>query len=806
MCLEASMRRSLFPVLWTTLVLLVVSTHAAPVLADEPPGRLGFCFVYHDLPLWHQLAEEAGASTNRWQMSWYEVEARKGEFEFDVFDQRVEMDRAAGLEVHAILMGTPDWAATAGTTLAPRIRADVKKEPWTVRVLGEASTSASPPLNLDLPWNHPDNYWGRFVYRTVSHMSDRVQVWEIWNEEDWSFFWTGSAADYYKLLKVGYLAAKAADPGCTVLFGGLHLFANPDFFQEVLELARQDPSAADHSYYLDAMPLHLYSRSSQAYDNVAWVRWRMQLKGIVKPIWINETGAPVWDDGVGPGYRYEWSVTAEEQAAYLIQAYANALAAGVERMAVFRLHDADMWEAYGMVRNNASRRPAFAAFQTVNTYLQDPEWVSRSSGGGKVVVTLYGAAQGKVTVLWNERPEVSSHTLTAIMDSALAIDPAGHTAIIYPENGQYTIRLPGATAYRASDPNDYIVGGIPVILVEPDTVPPQAGVEPMPLFSEQLPFSVSWAGSDDASGVWNYDVQVRDGADGAWTNLRTWTAQTSLLFDGEEGHAYYFRARARDRAGNTGLYPVDPQAWTTVRLGTPTPTATSTLPPTHTSTPLPTATFTLPPTHTSTPLPTATFTPLPTHTPTPLPTATFTPPPSHTPPPVATPTGTSVPATVTPGPCAELAANGGFEVDAGWTFADTPIRAQYIASPVHAGERALQLGIPAGWDNVFGYSTVEQPLTLPQGATIALDLWVYVPEGGGRGDYGYLILRPEGGMWRVLHVLRSATGGWTQLRADLSPYAGTVATLRLGVRNDGNWDGGAAAMYVDDLSVQACPP
>jgi len=39
---------------------------------------------------------------------------------------------------------------------------------------------------------------------------------------------------------------------------------------------------------------------------------------------------------------------------------------------------------------------------------------------------------------------------------------------------------------------------------------------------------------------------------------------------------------------------------------------------------------------------------------------------------------------------------------------------------------------------------------------------------------------------------------------DLTPYKGQVVTLYIGVKNDGDDD--TAAMYVDDVSLVACPP
>lgn len=124
-------------------------------------------------------------------------------------------------------------------------------------------------------------------------------------------------------------------------------------------------------------------------------------------------------------------------------------------------------------------------------------------------------------------------------------------------------------------------------------VAPLAHVNPLPAFVGTPDFAVGWSLDMVSPGanLLYYDVQVKDGAGGAWTDWLTKTTNTSATFSGSEGHTYYFQARAwamHPTLSNVGerlpgLYPGgDGQAHTslcsvsqqvTLTVGTPSPSA-----------------------------------------------------------------------------------------------------------------------------------------------------------------------------------------------------------------------------------------
>ena len=571
-----------------------------PLLSATSVGRagddrFGIAFVngmgYRASEGRYQQAVDAGARWTRWPLYWYEVETQPGRLDdeaYRVVDEVVERDLAHGLRINAILLGTPHWAATGGTAAAPEPKVEQK---GLVRALGveplAVSVGASPPANLHTPALNPDgtinqnNYWARFVYHTVSRYRDRVKVWELWNEPDLKteggdpVFWSGSRGDYYQLLRVGYQAAKAADPTSTVLFAGLAYWSDRDFFPHVLDLIQADPTAPLHNGYFDVLPLHLYSSPYHLFLFPPWFREEMKKRGLSKPIWVNETNLPVCDDKAvdsGLSCPSPWRGTMEEQAAFVLQAYALGAAAGVERIFVFQFYDDDVGpnDWYGLVRNNGQPRPSYTAYRVAAKYLVDPATVQREVSGRVESVVFTGTPQGKITVLWNYTEVPTTARVRASSGTAVLVDKDGKERALTPTDGFYLIDLAPAT-HVDYQTGLYSVGGVPLVLVEPMHSQVSSQVEPLPRYVPATSFAVRWKRLDTSGGPVRYDIQFKEGANGSWVTWLADTEATQAVFGPEqpiivkEGQSYYFRSRAKDEANNPErIHPEEGDTFTQV--------------------------------------------------------------------------------------------------------------------------------------------------------------------------------------------------------------------------------------------------
>jgi hypothetical protein len=393
----------------------------------------------------------------RIQFSWKELQ-KKGPDSWDLFatnhDAQIDHEIKLGRQVVGLLINTPDWAAA-----------------------NPAMHGSSPPKGLYLPYDDPHNYWGHFVGMVAKRYAGRVDDWIIWNEVNipsgqWKT-WGGTAADYVQLVKVAYLAAKAANPAARiVLAGDPYWYDHGALFDELLRTVAADPSAASHDDYFDVVNLHLYSRPTDMIKVVGWYRAQMRKAGITKPIWISETNAIPYDDSVRLYPKGGFLATLDNQASYIIQAFALDLALGVQRFEVNRMVDGADFKAggepFGLIRNDGTARPALAAYRTAATLFDGVTsgTIGFNSATGVYTVKLKKPG-AQVTVLWDQHPTAASRAVPAPGKTRF-YDKFGQPLTFTVRHGAATIKLDGATGNtNSSDRSDYVIGGNPVIVVQP---------------------------------------------------------------------------------------------------------------------------------------------------------------------------------------------------------------------------------------------------------------------------------------------------------------------------------------------------
>lgn len=237
---------------------------AAPVGA-QPSSPYGVCaHVPSNVEL--DRAQQVGFPWIRLDFNWNDMEPAKGRFNWAATDRIVREAQRRGQTIFATLAYSPNWA-------------------------NGGRGRAVPPSNF--------RDWYDFVFATVQRYRGTVKHWGLWNEPNLDGFFDGTKDQYIDgILKFGYQAVKAADPGGLTLGPELahHTSGRKNWvkwLEAVLNRGGQ---------WIDIISHHIYKdRPSEVFRHLDG-RWRWPweapaLKKVLarngasnKQVWITETG------------------------------------------------------------------------------------------------------------------------------------------------------------------------------------------------------------------------------------------------------------------------------------------------------------------------------------------------------------------------------------------------------------------------------------------------------------------------------------------------------------------------------------
>jgi hypothetical protein len=142
------------------------------------------------------------------------------------------------------------------------------------------------------------------------------------------------------------------------------------------------------------------------------------------------------------------SVSLDEQAAFIPQVISVALAAGAERVAVYKLKDTEddraaNPEPFGLMRWDNSRRPAFDTYRVAIGLLNGVTTAERERWDAVGQVRLDGEGE-TTTVLFARLPQPQRARVRAVAEAAELVDMWGRRQPIEARGGFYVVDLPGA--------------------------------------------------------------------------------------------------------------------------------------------------------------------------------------------------------------------------------------------------------------------------------------------------------------------------------------------------------------------------
>jgi len=252
----------------------------APITIKDPFGLLAFLHWNHEWNQYHfneQILPKAiaqlkdlGISMIRVDFLWSDVQKRDDSFDFARYDRMVSLLRDGDIDILGVLQYNKIDRTEDGKEM----------------------------------WNHPPDdprEFAHYVFKTVEHFRDDVRYWEIWNEPNHPIYWTGpkdGLKRYGELLKLSYEQAKAAEPSCIVMNGGItdpvledldHYYENGlNKYSDVLNIhIFLDPLSPDRLKKFETLILKVHQKMNQMNEGE-------------KKIWITEVGCPGIPVGAAP--------------------------------------------------------------------------------------------------------------------------------------------------------------------------------------------------------------------------------------------------------------------------------------------------------------------------------------------------------------------------------------------------------------------------------------------------------------------------------------------------------------------------
>ena len=296
------------------------------------------------------MLQDTGSKWARHFLQWDRFEPAKGRLDqglVEAYKRTMDREQAIGVKTMLTVVRSPTWASGSA-------------DPY------------SPPAN---PKDFAD-----FMARISREFSGRVEVFEIWNEQDEAIFWKGAvdAARYTELLQAAYPAIKAIDPNVKVAFG-------PTTGNNYAYLEQAYAAGAKGSF--DAVSVHTDTACSITSPNQFYkennriaqfsflgyreVRATMLANGDDKPIYMSELGWSTTTTTCGRGAfagQKAAGVSESQQAAFLQQAY-HCLAEDpyVEIALWFEAKDRAPEDTeltrYGLRRPDGRDKPSYGAFK-----------------------------------------------------------------------------------------------------------------------------------------------------------------------------------------------------------------------------------------------------------------------------------------------------------------------------------------------------------------------------------------------------------------------------------------------------------
>jgi hypothetical protein len=377
----------------------------APGGAGDLATRLGvnIHFTSDDQAL--DIIAGAGMSKVRMDLGWAGVETAMGVYDFSAFDALVAALAARGLTLHLIL----DYF----NPLYP-MPTDAGYQQTTVPAFAAVSKAVA------------------------THFVGKGLTYEVWNEENGSF-WppSANAAQYSALCAAAITAVHAGDPSALVTVGGLAGF-DPAFLEAVLD--------AGGAAGTNAYGVHPYRQGGgeSVTDDLAFMRQTITGDAsAAAPVWDTEWGySSQWYGGDAGGHStLAWMLQAQRAQRELLSAWA----VGFPMAIYYDIRDdgtdpTNDEDNFGLIQNDYADKPAIVAVRTLTSAAKGRTFTGfLPVGFTSTHAMLLVGATDRVVALWTDAP--GSVVQVGVPGDGTATDMLGKGLSLNSEAGVTTVTV-----------------------------------------------------------------------------------------------------------------------------------------------------------------------------------------------------------------------------------------------------------------------------------------------------------------------------------------------------------------------------
>jgi hypothetical protein len=237
-------------------------------------------------------ARRVGATISRNSFVWNHVERSPGVYDWSRYDAVVAELEAAGLDPVFVILGSPSWANG--------VASDVPDAKFYV------------PAGTGAEFQRWVDRYEEFVRIAVRRYRGRVHRWELWNEQNESWFWkpAPSVEQYAIWYRAIRQAIREEDPGAQTALGGLAgisvgcCITGRRFLERLGELGVHPDRVALHPYPSGGHAPDVDLPWQDNFSDIKAVHDQLALSGHPARIWVTEWGWESASVGLDTQARY----------------------------------------------------------------------------------------------------------------------------------------------------------------------------------------------------------------------------------------------------------------------------------------------------------------------------------------------------------------------------------------------------------------------------------------------------------------------------------------------------------------------